>query len=343
MKTTRLKDIAQRLNVSNTAVSRVLNNLPIRISKKKREAILNLAESLGYRPNLIARGLREKKTKCIGIIVPDMSTLFYPELIRLIEKRLSIHGYRTIICDTRDDFLEERVYVEDLLARCVDGLIVAPAGGNGNISMFEELTRRNFPIIFMDRYFPGRKVSYVVTDNKLASRKAIRIISRKKPSHLFYLGEKKRNFALDERLTGVREEASVRKIHFTRRNIFLSALTRKDVREAGKQIFSGKIKNPVIFLESNRLLMGLLDIARRKNLFIPEDFLIIGFDAFRPELSTAVDFSSLKVLKAPIPVIRQPVNEMAKLVTEYILSPGKKRKWRIKLKAEMVGERRNNG
>ncbi len=338
MKTTRLKDIAERLNVSNTAVSRVLNNLPIRISKKRRESILNLAESLGYRPNLIARGLREKKTKCIGIIVPDMSTLFYPELIRLIEKRLSIHGYRTIICDTLDKFLEEKAYVEDLLARCVDGLIVAPACGNGNISMFEGLTHRNFPIILMDRYFPGRKVNYVVTDNRLASRKAIRTISRKKPLHLFYLGEKRRNPTLDERLTGVREETSARKIHFTKKDIFLCGTNRRDVREASKQIFSMKMKNPAIFLESNRLLIGLLDIARRKNLFIPEDFLIIGFDAFRPELSTAADFSSLKVLKIPIPVIRQPINEMAKLVTEYILSPEKKQKWCIKLKAEVVGE-----
>ena len=335
MKITRLKDIAENLNVSNTAVSRVLNNLPIRISKEKKEAILNLAESLGYRPNLIARGLREKKTKCIGIIVPDMSTLFYPELVRLIEKRLSLHGYRIIICDTRDESLEEKAYVEDLLARCVDGLIVAPANGDGNISMFEKLTQRKFPIILMDRYFPGRKINYVVTDNRLASRKAIRIISRKKPSHLFYLGGEKRNPALDERLTGVMEETSAKKIHFTKKDIFLCGTNRRDAREAGRQIFSGKIKNPAIFLESNRLLMGLLDIAHRKNLSVPENFMIIGFDAFRPELLTTPDFNSLKVLKAPIPVIRQPVNEMAKLVTEYILSPEKKRKWRIKLKVKV--------
>ncbi len=334
MKTTRLKDIAKNLGVSKTAVSRVLNNLPIRISKEKREAILNLAKSLEYRPNLIARGLRNKKTKCIGIIVPDMSTLFYPQLIRLIEKQLSLHGYRAIICDTENELSQERLYVEDLLARYADGMIVAPASGEGNISMFENLAK-SLPIILMDRNFPGEKLNYVVTDNRLASRKAVRIIARKKPSHLFYLGEKKRNFAIDERLMGVREEASLKKIPFTGKDILLCDTTREDEREKSKQIFSRKVKNPAIFLESNRLLMGLLDIAYKRGLTIPEDFTVIGFDTFRPELATPSDFNSLKVINEPTPVVRQPVAEMAALVTEYMLSPGKRRKWRIKLKAQI--------
>ncbi len=336
MKTARLSDIAKEIGVSKTAVSRVLNNLPIRISGEKREAITNLAESLGYRPNLIARGLRSRQTRCIGIIVPDMSTLFYPGLIQLIERSLSLRNYRTIICDTEDEIGKERAYIEDLLARQIDGLIIAPASGKGNITIFESLTRNHFPIILMDRYFPGRNLNYVVTDNKAASRRAVRIMSKKKPAHLFYLGERRRNSAVEERLAGVKKEASVKKIPFTGKNIFLCGTNRSEVKRASKQIFSGKAKNPAIFLESNRLLIGLLDAAYEKGLSAPGDFSIMGFDAFRPEITTPLDISSLSVLKEAIYIIGQPISEMAELITEYILSPEKKKKWCVRLPAETI-------
>ncbi len=336
MKTVRLKDIAEKLKVSKTTVSRVLNNLPIRVSRENREAILKVAKSLDYRPNLIARGLRSRTSRCVGIVVPDISTLFYPELIRLIEKRLSLQGYRTIICDTRDEVLEEKACVGDLISRQVDGLIVAPASGQKNVAIFKDLIRKDFPLIFIDRYFPGREFNYVVTDNRDASRRAIRIMVKRKPSHLFYLGGNGRNSAVDERLAGVREESSAKRIPFTKKDIFLCGATRKDIKRVSKQIFSGKIKKPAIFLESNRFLIGLLDVACRKGLSVPEDFTLAGFDPFEPELVTLSDFNRLRVLKESLMVIKQPIVEMAKLVTEYILLPEKRKRWRVKLKPEIT-------
>lgn len=339
----RLRDVAEKAGVSSAAASRVLNSLPIRISKEKRQAILKFAESLRYRPNLLARGLRNNRTKCIGIIVPDMSTLFYPRLIQLIEKHLARHNYRAIICDTGDDLSREREYVDDLLSRQVDGLIVAPASGETNIAIFENLTSERFPIILMDRYFPGRKLNYVVTDNKLAARKAVRVVVKgKKRSRLFYVGQKRRNFAIDERLSGVKEGASCKGIAFTGKDIFLCGATLKDIGKAGRQIFSGKTENPAIVLESNRFLMGLLDAACEKGFLYPRDFVVVGFDAFRPELLTASDFSSLRVLDGGLHIVEQPVAEMAQLVADYVVAPGKRRNWRIKLKAEITGQSLSN-
>ncbi len=338
-----MKDIGKKVGVSQTAVSKVLNNLPIRISEEKRQKIKEIAERFNYRPNIIARSLRDKKTKTIGIVVPGMSTLFYPELIKSIEIKLFSYGYCSIVCDSEDDPSCERSHLEDLVSRWVDGLVIAPATGRENIEFLRSLGETNRPLILIDRYFPEENFSFVISENKRGAREGVKVLLQQGVSRIIYIGEKDRNPSLDDRLQGVKEEAKERNISFTDEDIFLSYPERSQVKKICNFIFEGlsrkELRDTGIFLESNRFLMGLLDSARDKGFFIPDDFKVIGFDPFGPEIIYPEDLISLRVLKSPIPIIKQDIKGMGEKVSQYLftcLKENTRFHWQVKLPVEII-------
>ncbi len=343
MKNISLKDIAEKAGVSQTAVSKVLNELPIRITPAKREKIKEIARRLNYRPNVVAQSLRSRKTKSIGIVVPDISSLFYPELIRNIETRLFSLGYRCIICNTQDNPSYERLYIQDLIDRWVEGLIIAPCGEEENVNFLQDIYKMGLPLVLIDRYFPGENFPYVVSDNKQGAKIAVKFLVSQKVSRVIYVGEKRRNQAVDDRLRGVKEAARENRIVFTDKEIFLCEIGREKVRETFRFIFESMSRKGLscsgIFFESNRLLMGLLDAARERNLFIPDDLRIIGFDPLSLEIVYPQDFASLRLLKNPFPIIKQDVQKIGNTASEFLLAllKGKKEKnLRKKVRVKMV-------
>jgi len=339
MKITRLIDIAEKVKISKTAVSKILNNRPMNISASRRQEIIKTAERMCYRPNLLARSLRNKRTKSIGVVVPDMSTLFYPELIRSVATRLFSHGYQTIICDTEDSASRERLHLENLLDRQVDGLVVAPVVGRDNIDFLKRIHESKQSLILIDRYFLGEKFRFITTDNKEGAEKGVKLLARQGVTKIIYLGEKIRHQSLEDRLAGVKEETARQEIRFTDKEMLFCSSSRKEIRTACVPIFKNELNHTGIFLESNRLLTGLLDAAGDKGFSIPGDFRVISFDAFEPKLIYPEDFNSIQVLKAPIPVIKQDIDRMGTLVSEYLISSVNKnsrRRWQIKLPPEII-------
>lgn len=339
MKIKRLQDIADRVKVSKTAVSKVLNNKPIRISDEKRQKILALAKQSDYRVNIIARSLSEKKTKSIGIVIPDMSTLFYPSLIKSIETIVYSHGYQIIICNTYDNPSLERQHIEDLQNRLVDGYVIAPVSGRENIDLLKSINKGNQSLILLDRYFPGTGIPFVVTDNYEGAKKGIRVLVKEKVNKIFYIGDKVRNQSLDDRLEGVRQETLRKHIKFTNKDVFFSSTSREEVRQLCTRLFKMNGKGYGIFLESNRSLMGLLDAAKDTGLDIPDDARVVGFDEFEPVMQCWDDINSLHMLKGPVPFIKQDIEKMGNLVSDYLITSfaGKsRRKWQIKIPAEVL-------
>lgn len=333
----RLKDIAAKVKVSPTAVSKVLRSIPIRISDAKRQRILQAAKKMQYRPNWIARSLQGRKTKTIGIVVPDISTSFYPEIIQCIEKQLASSGYQTITCTSGDSVSRERTHIEDLLGRQIEGLVIAPAVGTENIVFLKEI-QNTLPVILIDRHFPGANLPFVVTDNRKAARSGADRLIKQGTKNLIYVGDTLRSYPVGERLKGVGEIAAQRGVNFNKSHIIFTGTARKEIARTGADIFSRRLNHPGIFLESNRLLMGILDAACDKGFYLPDDFKVIGFDIFQPVVAEPEDLRSLTVLKKPVPMIIQPIAEMGKLAAEYMLSSVEKKsggKWHIKLPVQI--------
>jgi DNA-binding LacI/PurR family transcriptional regulator len=337
----RLSDIAQRAGVSKTAVSKVLNDRPIRIGAARREQILRLARELRYRPNIIARSLNRRSTRTVGVVVYDMSTLFYPQLLRTLELSLACEGYQTLICNTEDNPVREREQVDNLLGRLVDGLVVAPACGAGNIEYFRTIHDQGTPFILIDRYFPGEPFRYLVTDNCAAARNGAAWLLRRGVRTLTYLGERGRNPAVDERLAGVRAAAQQQGVALRDEDVVFCDVSRISIRKALQARLARAPRGAGLFLESNRMLMGVLDVCRDARRSVPADLRIVGFDPFGPDLARPADFGSLHVLTEPVPTIQQDTGRLAALATAYLLASFKGESadaaaWQCRLPAKLV-------
>jgi len=308
-----LKDIAGKVGVSTTAVSKVLNRAPIRISDEKRRLIVNTAREFNYRPNLIARSLKRKKAGAIGVVVPDMSTLFYPELIRLLEVALFAHGYQTVICNSQENALCEKEHLETLRSRFVDALVIAPVQNGANAPLLRRIHETGTPVMCVDRYLPDEPIYYVTTDGRNAARRGAAWLLKRGVKKIFYLGERQRHQPLDDRLAGVKDAANL-----SRQNIILCAPDRGEIRKKFLDILRRRPPAAGFFPESNRLLPGLLDAVHDLNLTVPDNLPVIGFDPPLMALDGRRDLEAFRTLTAPVPVIKQNVAAMAEKAAEYL-------------------------
>lgn len=174
MKKASLKDIAEALGVSKALVSLVLNDKGDErgINKETQLKVRTKAKELNYTPNQYARGLRMGKTDTIGLIVPDISNVFYGKLCKAIEMKASELGYDLMISNSYEDTEREIKLINNLLSKSIDGLILASSLENER--ELEFFKKRNFPLVLIDRVFENFDVDSVSVSNIAGARKGIK-------------------------------------------------------------------------------------------------------------------------------------------------------------------------
>lgn len=165
----RMKDIAEDLNVSVVTVSKVLRNQGD-ISAETRAKVLKRAKELNYRPNWVARSLVTRKTYLVGLVVPDLMHSFFAEVAKAVTRKLRASGYKLVIASSDEDPVAEQEEIEGLLARRVDGLIIASSQVSGKSRVFESLAESRTPFVLIDRQLPGVKAGYVGADHVTIGR-----------------------------------------------------------------------------------------------------------------------------------------------------------------------------
>ncbi|MBP2098567.1 LacI family DNA-binding transcriptional regulator [Enterococcus rivorum] len=159
----RMKDIAKMANVSEAAVSLVLNDKPSRISEKKKKEIKAIAKELNYVPNMAAQSLAKKASQTVGIVIPDIENPFFSKLCKQLEEQFREIGYLTIIVNSNDDFTVEKSLIQMLLNRGVDGLIIALSNESFSSKEKQEsfLKEIDAPFILVDRHVAFSGVNQV--------------------------------------------------------------------------------------------------------------------------------------------------------------------------------------
>src|SRR5438552_5886226 len=160
-----LIDIAKETNTSVSTVSRVLAGGPVaqRISRETRGRVLAAAQRMGYRPNLLARSLRTRKTHTVALLISDIANPFFARIASLVEQSLHRHGYSLVLCNSGEDAGRENEYLNLLPAKGIDGLIVVPFTASRRV--LSENFKADVPIVVLDREVPGI-VSQVVSDQE---------------------------------------------------------------------------------------------------------------------------------------------------------------------------------
>src|SRR5271169_6742573 len=169
--TATLSDIARDLNISVVTVSKALRNKG-RISVGTRSRVLKRAKELDYRPNWVARSLVTRRTYTIGLLLPDFTHPFFADIAKTIAETVRPHGYHVIICYFEEDPALERIEAEALLARRVDGLILASSQSSDRLDLFEQLRARKLPFVLIDRPVDGVRASFVGVDNQAVGKLA---------------------------------------------------------------------------------------------------------------------------------------------------------------------------
>jgi len=169
----RLKDIAKELNVSVMTVSKVVRDCAD-VGAETRSRVLAKVKEMNYQPNWVARSLAARRTFMIGLIVPDLMHSFFAEIAKGVSETIRPLGYDVVICNSEEDSSLESSEVERLLARQVDGLMIASAQPASSTELFERIDARGVPYVLIDRRFADAQAPYVGTDDEAIGRMATR-------------------------------------------------------------------------------------------------------------------------------------------------------------------------
>ena len=293
----KLTDVAELAGVSPTTVSRVINNKGY-LSEKTKQKVQEAMKTLGYKPNNLARGLQGKSAQLIGLIFPNISNIFYSELIEYLEIELFKHGYKVIICNSQNDPAKEREYIEMLEANQVDGII--SSSHNLGIDDYERVAA---PIIAFDRNL-APNIPIISSDNFEGGKLAAKTLQKNGCQNIIMItGNDNTDSPTGLRALGFSfqiPEGKIFKVPNT-----LSTIRRE--MEIKSIIASNKPDG--IFVSDDLTAILTMKIAHQLELKIPDNLKIIGYDGtsfienFSPQLTT----------------IRQPIDEIASLIVDVLL------------------------
>ena len=285
-----IKDVAAKAGVSTATVSHVVNSSRA-VSPETKKKVTAAIKALKYRPDGVARSLRVNQTGTIAVLISDVTNPFFADFVRGVEDTAHQRGerYNLLLCNTEENTAREQRAIDLVLERRIDGIVMAPAGGN--VAMLAELAENGLPLVFGDRKLKGVSVDTVVVDNVAAAGELTR--------HLIALGHKRiglleadlASSAIHERAAGFREALAEAGLELDPRHVAKSFSSIAAAEEAGKALLDASPRPDAIFCTNNFMTLGMMQAVIDRGLACPEDIAVTGFDdfpwaaAFRPRLT----------------------------------------------------------
>jgi len=303
--------------VSIATVSRVINNDP-KVSKETVLKVQASIKALDYKPNRVAQRLRSSnsKTKLLGLIIPDIQNPFFVDVVRGVEDYAYRNNFAVMIGNFGQDEKKEKLYLDIFQSENIDGLIVAPI--HGKDKGIENLVKNGIPVVCIDRGLTDIEVDIVKVDNELGAFNAV--------DHLLSIGHRRiafisGNFKIPTytgRLEGYKKALRKYGIPFDEKLVFAKNADYKSGFDLANLILELEDRPTAVFSGNNLLTLGALEAIHGKNIKIPEEISIIGFDDMPWSIS----------LNPPLTAVRQPGFDMgrkaAEMLYERIANPSKK-------------------
>jgi LacI family transcriptional regulator len=310
----RMKDIAKMANVSEAAVSLVLNDKPSRISEKKKKEIKAIAEELNYIPNIAAQSLAKNTSQTIGVVIPDIENPFFSKLCKQLEEQFRAIGYLTIIVNSNDDFSIEKNLIQMLLNRGVDGLIIALS--NESFAFQDEQERFlktiDAPFILIDRQVAFDGVNQVYFDSLAGGKLSTEYLLKNGHRAIaFMTGDLKVPSTL-ERITGYKQAMNEYGVTVKEEHLIETGYRFNVGMEKAKELFALKEVSAVI-TANDMVAFGVLKQALNNGVKIPEDLSIIGYD--RLEMADILGLSLTTIEQNSCSLTEEAVNLLTKILT----------------------------
>lgn len=306
MKRITIADVAKHANVSKSTVSQYLNKRYEYMSQETKKNIEAAIMQLNYRPNLMARSLKQKSSFTIGIIVANIVHNFSTKVINSLEEIFSKEGFQLMVCNSADNPLTEKKHVLTLLEKQVDGLIIFPTGENTDLYM--KLEEENTPIVFIDRFIESVNIPAVLLDNYYAIDQAVSIFNMH-PLAIITTSLKVPITPRVERLEGFRKALTKRGIPIDEQYIRNS--DPENIAGVFKDLMNLEKKPKGIIAANDRVLQELmLFLKKHPEINVPHDLQIVVID----EVPYA-PFSS-----PSLTTLEQPVSKITTKASELLLN-----------------------
>jgi LacI family transcriptional regulator len=312
-----IRDVAKESGFSSTTVSIVLNNAPLAryIPQPTKKRIERAAKKLGYRPNLFARSLRSKRSHTVGVMVFDMTDPYCTLILRGIENSLFQASYLPILTDVHNEGSRFERYLEMLLDRRIEGLIVLANWLFLDINLLADLEKSSIPTAMIGCELKTETMSSIIVDNELGARAAV--------EHLFALGHRKMAFIRGPkgltdsgpRWKGIRHFAQEKGLDIDQRLVVDLPESRNPISgfEDGYKLTEELLKHRRPFTAlvafDDMTAFGAIRALNRANIRVPDQVSVVGFDDVAPSA----------LYTPPLTTVRQPMEAMGNMAASIIV------------------------
>jgi LacI family transcriptional regulator len=264
--------VARAAGVSTQTVSRVVNHKG-EISPETRERVLAVIARLGYRPNRVAQSLARQQTDVIGLVVPDITSSFYAELVRGVEDCAYKHDYRIFLCNIVESPERELSAIESLEDHGAAGIILA--GSRLDDDTLTNVVQRNSNIVLVNRQLPNPHSSVVTNDDQLAGYLATQYLLKKGHKVICFMGGQLNSFSRQERISGYCRALSETGIPADERLLFEGLPYLSVGRELICQVMQTRPDATAVLVFNVLMAIGALQKLKEKD---KNDMAIVGFD-----------------------------------------------------------------
>jgi DNA-binding LacI/PurR family transcriptional regulator len=308
MKHATIVDIAGKLGISPSTVSRALNDHPdIRTTTK--EQVRRVAKELRYSPNPIAQSLKSSRTTTIGVLVPEIKHDFFSSAISGIEEVAYQSGYTIILCQSNESYEREVVNAHVLMHHRVAGVIASISQNTKCGDHFQDLLKRKIPLVFFDRACEDVKASKVVIDDYQSAFDAVSMLIGKGYKRIAHLAGPRELGICQKRYHGYIDALTRAGIAVPEGFVLYGGMHEQDGYNSMEILLKGDIVPDAVFAVNDPVAIGAFQKIKEAGLKIPGDVAIVGFS--NNKITSLVD--------PPLTTIDQPSFEMGRKAAELLV------------------------
>lgn len=304
-----IKDIARRLNLHHSTVSRALRNHP-NVSPETRELVLSLAEELDYHPNTIALNFKYRKSNTIGVILPDVKDVFFAYVLSGIEDVAHKSGYYVMITQSNESYEREVLNVRALISNQVCGVLVCISQKTITGEHFEVFKRREIPLVFFGRVCDDIEANKIVVDDFEGAFKATEYLIKTGHKRIGHLTGPQNLLISQHRLSGYKAALEKYNIPFDEEMVVSCSLDRNSGANGFQKLWFSATKPDAIFAVNDLVAIGAYMKIKEMGLKIPDEISLIGFG----------DNPDSVIIDPPLTTIGQEPYEMGKTAANILVS-----------------------
>jgi len=303
-----LIDVARGAKVNISTVSRTINHTG-KIGEETQERVRKVMRELGYKPNRVARRLRntDGKSHLLGLIIPNIQNMFFADLARGVEDVAYRHNFAVLLCNYDEDPAKELFYLDVMQSESVDGIILPPIHEDDPAVL--RVVQNGTPVVCVDRSLANVNIDKVVVDNHRGAYEAVEHIISQGHRRIGLIGGPTDSSTGRERLQGYKDAHTKAGLSVRPELIRFGDYKQPSGQRLTEELLSLSDPPTALFVCNGLMTTGALETISARGLRIPKQIAIVGFD----ELSLAAVFNP------PLTVVRQPAYEVGKCAAELLL------------------------